>query len=205
MMKVISSTVLPAEAQIVLISAVIGNAADVAAWLIGDAEAVIGGDGLLPTTKSIAFASWQDQRGRLEYVKPDDPGAREFFVPRIIADMELPLRGRELSQRRFPEKTGGDVGLFLGLHVVSNGSVAIFCGRKDSVTKICARAVEIVDRGVALEWPIASSNAAEVEKIRALCDSNSEPMLLRRGPQGLGSSRTMPTRRTASVWRLSTP
>jgi hypothetical protein len=161
---------LPAEAQIVLISAVIGNAADVAAWLIGDAEAVIGGDGLLPTTKSIAFASWQDQRGRLEYVKPDDPGAREFFVPRIIADMELPLRGRELSQRRFPEKTGGDVGLFLGLHVVSNGSVAIFCGRKDSVTKICARAVEIVDRGVALEWPIASSNAAEVEKIRALCE-----------------------------------
>ena len=161
---------LPAEAQIVLISAVIGNAADVAAWLIGDAEAVTGGDGLLPTTKSIAFASWQDQRGRLEYVKPDDPGAREFFVPRIIADMELPLRGRELSQRRFPEKTGGDVGLFLGLHVVSNGSVAIFCGRKDSVTKICARAVEIVDRGVTLEWPIASSNAAEVEKIRALCE-----------------------------------
>lgn len=161
---------LPDEAQIVLISAVIGNAADVAAWLIGDAEAVIGGDGLLPTTKSIAFASWQDQRGRLEYVKPDDPGEREFFVPRIIADIALPLRGRERTQRRFPEKAGGDVGLFLGLHVVRNGSVAIFCGRKDSVTKICARAVEIVDRGVALEWPIASSNAAEVEKIRALCE-----------------------------------
>lgn len=161
---------LPAETQIILISAVIGNAPDVAAWLIGDADAVVGADGLLPTTKSIAFASWQDQRGRLEYVKPEDPAEREYFVPRIIGDIALPLRGRETAQRRFPEKTGGDVGLFLGLHVVRNGSVAIFCGRKDSVTKICSRAVEIVDRGVALEWPIETSSAAEVEKIRALCE-----------------------------------
>lgn len=161
---------LPMDAQIVLISAVIGNAADIAAWLIGDADAVIGGDGLLPTTKSIAFASWQDQRGRLEYVKPEDPEEREFFVPRIVSDIALPLRGRETKQRHFPEKTGGDVGLFLGLHVVRNGSVAIFCGLKDSVTKICARAIEIVDRGVILEWPIASSDTAEVEKLRALCE-----------------------------------
>lgn len=161
---------LPAETQIILISAVIGNAPDVAAWLIGDADAVVGAEGLLPTTKGIAFASWQDQRGRLEYVKPEDPAERECFVPRIISDIALPLRGRETAQRRFPEKTGGDVGLFLGLHVVRNGSVAIFCGRKDSVTKICSRAVEIVDLGVALEWPIETSDAAEVEKVRALCE-----------------------------------
>ena len=161
---------LPAEAQTVLISAVIGNAPDVAAWLINDADAVVGGEGLLPTRKSIAFTSWQDQRGRLEYVKPEDPAEREFFVPRIIADMNLPLIGRERKERRFPDKTGGDVGLFLGLHVVQNGSVAIFCGRKDSVTKICRRAVELVTRGVPLEWPIATSDVAEVEKIRALTE-----------------------------------
>ncbi|TIN30650.1 MAG: DEAD/DEAH box helicase, partial [Mesorhizobium sp.] len=92
---------------------------------------------------------------------PEDPAEREYFVPRIIGDVALPLRGKETAQRRFPEKTGGDVGLFLGLHVVRNGSVAIFCGRKDSVTKICSRAVEIVDRGVALEWPIETSDVAE--------------------------------------------
>lgn len=161
---------LPAEAQIVLISAVIGNAADVAAWLVGDAQAVVGGDGLLPTAKSIAFASWQDQRGRLEYVKPEDPEEREFFVPRIIADTVLPLRGREKTERRFPGRNGGDVGLFLGVHIVRNGSVAIFCGRKDSVTKICSRAVELLDRGLDVEWPITSSDAIEIEKIRALCE-----------------------------------
>ncbi|WP_169711370.1 DEAD/DEAH box helicase [Erythrobacter dokdonensis] len=161
---------LPAETQIILISAVIGNAPEVAEWLIGDADAVIGSEGLLPTTKSIAFASWQDQRGRLEYVKPEDPEEREYYVPRIIGDIALPLRGKERVQRRFPEKTGGDIGLFLGLHVVRNGSVAIFCGRKDSVTKICSRAVDIFDRGVELEWPIGTSDAPEVEKIRALCE-----------------------------------
>ncbi|WP_180275814.1 DEAD/DEAH box helicase [Sphingobium sp. IP1] len=161
---------LPAGAQTVLISAVIGNAPDISAWLIGDPEAVIGGEGLLPTTKSVAFASWQDQRGRLEYVRPEDPSEREFFVPRIIADIEIPRRGRERIQRRFPEKTGGDVGLFLGLHVVSNGSVAIFCGRKDSVTKICSRAVDLMDRGMELEWPLAQSDAAEIEKLRTLSE-----------------------------------
>lgn len=163
------------ETQIILISAVIGNAADVAAWLIGDAGAVVGGDGLLPTTKSIAFASWQDQRGRLEYVSPLDPAEREFFVPRIIADIALEPKPRERVERHFPDKHGGDVGLFLGLHVVRNGSVAIFCGRKDSVTKICKRAVEIFDRGITLERPLTFSDPAEVGKIRFLCEAELGP------------------------------
>ena len=158
------------QTQVILISAVIGNAADIASWLIGDAQAVVGGDGLMPTTKSIAFASWQDQRGRLEYVSPVDPEDREFYVPRIIAATLLATRGRERVARSFPEKDGGDVGLFLGLHVVRNGSVAVFCGRKDSVAKICRRAVDIFARGISLDRPIAFSDSAEVEKLRSLCE-----------------------------------
>ncbi len=159
------------ETQIVLISAVIGNAADISAWLIGDPQAVIGGEGLMPTAKSIAFASWQAARGRLEYVSPADPDESEFWVPRIISDIALPLRGREKKQRRFPEKTnGGDVGLFLGLHVVANGSVAIFCGRKDSAAKLCRRVVDIFDRGVPYTRPVDVSNAAELERIRNLSE-----------------------------------
>jgi hypothetical protein len=41
----------------------------------------------------------------------------------------------------FPERDGGDAGLFLGLHLVANGSVAIFCGRKDSAAKVSSIAV----------------------------------------------------------------
>jgi hypothetical protein len=160
------------ETQIVLISAVIGNAPDVAAWLIGDRAAVIGGEGLLPIPKSIAFASWQGARGQLAYVNPTDPDEREFFVPRIITDIVLPAKRGERTERRFPEKDGGDVGLFLGLHVVANGSVAIFCGRKDSAAKLCRRVVDIFDRGVPFAQPIAVSDAAEVEKIRSLSETH---------------------------------
>ena len=158
------------ETQIILISAVIGNAGDVAEWLIGDRDAVLDGVGLLPTTKSIAFSSWQDQRGRLEYVAPQDPEDREFFVPRIIAGRLLQARPRERTEKRFPEKTGSDVGLFLGLHVVRNGSVAVFCGRKDSVATICKRVVELAGRNFAVEWPVAFSDAQEVEAIRFLSE-----------------------------------
>ena len=153
------------ETQIILISAVIGNAGDVAEWLIGDRDNVVNGVGLLPTTKSVAFSSWQDQRGRLEYVAPQDPDEREFYVPRIIADTVLQALSGETAERRFPENSGSDVGLFLGLHVVRNGSVAVFCGRKDSVTKICKRAVELVERNFEVEWPISRSVAHEVEAI----------------------------------------
>lgn len=158
------------ETQIILISAVIGNAGDVARWLIGNREAVLDGVGLLPTTKSIAFSSWQDQRGRLEYVDPQDPAEREFFVPRIIASTLLQRRPRERTDKHFPEKSGSDVGLFLGLHVVRNGSVAVFCGRKDSVTTICKRAVELAGRNFVTDWPLAFSDAQEVESIRFLSE-----------------------------------
>lgn len=159
------------ETQIVLISAVISNAADIAAWLIGDPGAVIGGEGLLPIAKSVAFTSWQEARGRLQYVSPADPEETEFWVPRVISDVALPLRGRETNEQRFPDKRdGGDVGLFLGLHLVANGSVAIFCGRKDSAAKLCRRVVDIFDRGVPHAQPLAFSNAAEVERIRKLSE-----------------------------------
>lgn len=147
----------------------IRNARDVAGWLIGDPDAVVGGEGLLPTTKSIAFASWQVARGQLQYVSPDDPDQVEFFVPRIITDIALPLRGRERAEKRFPLKQdGGDIGLFLGLHLVPNGSVAVFCGRKDSVTKLCRRAVDIFARGVPYAEPVTVSDNNEVTKITRL-------------------------------------
>lgn len=163
---------LPKTAQAVFISAVIGNASDVAAWLIGDSDAVVDGAGLLPTARSIAFASWQDARGRLEYVSPEDPDEREFFVPRLLASTRLAARKGEKKARWFPEKDGGDVGLFLGLHLVANGSVALFCGRKDSVTKLCKRIVEIFSRNVPMQPPIALSDAGELEKLRALSSAH---------------------------------
>jgi hypothetical protein len=54
------------------------------------------------------------------------------------------------------------------LHLVGNGSVAIFCGRKDSVTSLTKRAIEIYDRGLAVPRPIESCDADEIGKIAFL-------------------------------------
>ena len=108
------------EAQVVLISAVIGNAPVIAEWLIGDANAVISGEELLPTT-SIAFASWQRERGLLQYVSPDDPEQQEFFVPLIVTQTNLAMRRGERAPRIFPKRSGtgasAEIGLYLGLHL----------------------------------------------------------------------------------------
>lgn len=164
--------------QVILISAVIGNAAQVAGWLLKNEDAVVAGRDLLPTAKSIAFASWEHQRGWLQYVKPDDPDESEFFVPRIINVLPLAkLRANE-RDRVFPERDrpqdhseSTEVGLYLGLHLVPNGSVALFCGQKDTVTKLCRRAVEIFARKVDLPQPLKQSDPEQVAKIAALCAS----------------------------------
>lgn len=156
------------DTQVVLISAVIGNAPTVANWLLGSEEAVVGGAGLLPTTKSIAFASWKDARGRLEYVAPDNPDRREFFVPRVIERQDLELRGRETKPQFFPNENGTDVGLYLGLFVVANGSVAVFCGRKDTAAKLCERIVYIRSRGAEFPLPLEESDPIEIGKIAGL-------------------------------------
>ena len=157
------------ETQVILISAVIANAAIVAGWLIGNEEAIVDGAGLLPTVRSVAFASWRDRLGRLEYVSPLDPDDIEFFVPRVIERIELALQGRERVRRYFPlAEDGTSVGLYLGLKLVSNGSVAIFCGRKDTAINLCASAVDLFRRTRAFGLPSAVSNEGEVAKLVSL-------------------------------------
>lgn len=163
---------LPKSTQVVLISAVIGNAPDIAGWLLEDPEAIVAGQGLTPTKKNIAFASWQDARGRLEYVSPLDPDEREFWVPRVIEAIDLPSKPKERKSRKFPERKGTEIGLYLGLHLVSNGSVAVFCGRKDSASRLCRKIVELVDRKAPITLPLSESDADEVFRLHNLLASN---------------------------------
>jgi hypothetical protein len=157
------------QTQIVLISAVIANARNIAGWLIDDEEAVVDGAGLVPTARRVAFASWQTPLGRLEYVSPFDPDDPEFFVPRVIGRVSLRLQPRERTPRYFPQaEDGTSVGLYLGLKLASNGSVAVFCGRKDTAVKICEMAVDLFQRSGAFTAPADQSDADEVEKLAAL-------------------------------------
>jgi POLQ-like helicase len=164
---------LPAAAQKVLISAVITNTSEIATWLNGDAGAVVAGPHLLPTERSVAFASWKTQVGQLHFVTPEDPDQEEFFVPRVIKSSSLALRPRERTPRRFPTKDDSQsVALYLALRLVGRGAVAIFCGRKDTVTGLCDTLVDVADRGLEMPMPVAVSDAQETERLAFIYERN---------------------------------
>jgi POLQ-like helicase len=155
-------------AQKLLVSAVISNAAAVGEWLNGDPK-VVEGTNLNPTFRSVGFASWLDQLGRIEYVDSRNAEQGEFFVPRVIERFNLGTRGNERKERSFPEKTDGQaIALYLGLKLAPNGGVAIFCGRKSTAASICEKAVENIERGIPLPLPQEFSNQHEVERLHFL-------------------------------------
>lgn len=159
--------------QTVLISAVISNAASIGKWLNGEDSEVVSGTTLTPTYRTVAFASWLDRIGRLEFVTQGDPDNQEFFVPRIIEQQNLQLKGKERKQRVFPSKNDGQaIALFLGLKLVSNGSVAIFCGMKSTASNFSEKVVDVFDRGVSLPKPAGFSDQDEVDRLHFLYERN---------------------------------
>ncbi|CAM5771848.1 hypothetical protein LMIY3S_03646 [Labrys miyagiensis] len=155
--------------QIVLISAVIANAGKIAGWLLGNEEAVVDGAGLLPTARRVAFTNWTTQLGQLQYVAPLDPDDIEFFVPRVIEQTLLGKLPRERTDRHFPTPgDGSSIGLYLGLKLARKGSVAVFCGRKDTAVGICSMVVDLFRRTTAFIAPASHSDRDEVEKLTAL-------------------------------------
>lgn len=161
-------SMIPEETQKVLISAVISNAEAVGKWLNGEPN-VVEGTSLIPTFRSVGFASWLDQLGRIEYVDSRDAEQNEFFVPRVIERFNLGRKKRERANRFFPEKTDGQaIALYLGLKLVPNGSIAVFCGRKSTAASVCEKAVDIIERGVPLALPSDYSNSQEVKRLTHL-------------------------------------
>ena len=160
---------IPETIQTVLISAVISNANAINEWLNGNDSVVVSGENMTPTYQTLAFASWLGHLGRLQFVTPKQPDNDEFFVPRIIEEHNLQLRGRERKKRPFPEKkNGSDIALYLGLKLIDKGSVAIFCGTKPAVVARCKRIVDIYDRGLSIAQPIESSSDKSKQEITSL-------------------------------------
>jgi superfamily II DNA/RNA helicase len=158
-------SMIPKGTQKVLISAVISNAEAVGEWLNGEPN-VVEGTTLIPTFRSVGFASWLDQLGRIEYVDSRDAEQGEFFVPRVIERFNLGRKKRERTDRFFPEKTDGQaIALYLGLKLVQNGSIAVFCGRKSTAASVCEKAVDIIERGAPLALPSDFSDAQEVARL----------------------------------------
>ena len=161
-------SMIPEGTQKVLISAVISNAEAVGEWLNGEPN-VVEGTTLIPTFRSVGFASWLDQLGRIEYVDSRDAEQGEFFVPRVIERFNLGKKKRERTDSFFPEKTDGQaIALYLGLKLVPNGSIAVFCGKKSTAASVCEKAVDIIERGAPLALPSDFSDAQEVARLTHL-------------------------------------
>lgn len=159
---------LPQTAQTVLVSAVIRNAAEVGGWLIGEDARVVNGIGLLPTARSIAFATWLERLGQLHFYESNNYDRHDYFVPRAIEQQKMNRKGKEKKDRHFPEKGDDawrDVSLYLGIRLAPQGAIAIFCGRKDTATGMAERAVEIYDRGYLLERPSRASDPDEISRL----------------------------------------
>lgn len=166
-------TMVPPTAQIVLISAVISNASAVGEWLNGPGCTVVSGTRLIPTFRTVGFASWTTALGRLDFVSDSDPEKHEFFVPRVIEQLPLQRKSKERKDRVFPDKSDGQaVALLLGLKLVKNGAVAVFCGRKTTAANLCALAVDIFERQVSLGPPSAYSDADENRRLVYLHSQN---------------------------------
>lgn len=158
---------MPDEVQSVLISAVITNTAELNTWLTGGRGQVVSGPELLPTQRTLAFASWTNSLGRLQFIDPNnltpDGG---FFVPRVLSQHQLQLRPRERKVRLFPRRDSEtDIALYLALKLSSNGCVAIFTGRKDSASKLCEDLVEAYERSLPLDPPSTYSDQDEIQRL----------------------------------------
>ncbi|EGR0083342.1 TPA: DEAD/DEAH box helicase [Vibrio vulnificus] len=159
------------DTQHVLISAVLSNAQTIGDWLYAGNGTVVNGSEYLSTERSIAFASWKSGRGQFHYVEPFNIDAEEFFVPRVMESLEIPRKGNETVKRLFPPRDDKSlVAAYLGLKLSESGPVAVFCGQKSSVLKICREIVKPLDRIEQLEAPIAYSNQDEIKKIGRLSE-----------------------------------
>ena len=165
--------IIPEDAQTLLISAVISNAEDIDDWLNEGNGVVVSGTNLTPTNRSVAFISWVGSSRYLQFVNYNNPEEEEFYVPKIIESYSLALRGKERNPRLFPERDDSkSISLYLGLKVVHNGGVAIFCGTKISASAYCEHVVDVFSRGLPMNTPASISNKEEIHKLVYLYECN---------------------------------
>ena len=161
------------DAQKLLVSAVISNADQLNSWINNDGI-VIRNDTIKTSEKTVAFNKFMSSNinnaySDLHFVEPRNL-EEEFYVPRVVQTNELKRVGKEKKQRYFPDFKSNkqDVGIYYAIKLIRNGSVAIFCSKKDIVNKILLRFIELKERGISLDDFSCLSDDTECSKISLL-------------------------------------
>lgn len=166
-------SMLPELCQTILISAVMGNINDINNWLNVDNSAIINGKNIASTYRTIAFTSWLETKGKIQFVNQANPEIEEYYVPRIIEQQQLNKIGRERNNRFFPQKNDSNsISIYLGKKLVNQGSVAIFCGQKRSIKNLCDQVNDLLERQYNFDNIINYSNTNEISKIYNLYKAN---------------------------------
>lgn len=161
------------NAQKLLVSAVISNASQLNEW-INEQGVVVKNDTIKTTEKTVAFNTFHSTNkssySNLYFVDPMKGLEEEFFVPRVIQPQKLKRIGKERKIRYFPDLTKNkqDVSIYYAIKLVKNGSIAIFCTRKDTVNKVLARFIDLEKRGVSLANFIEEADIKETKKLAGL-------------------------------------
>lgn len=167
------------EMQKILISAVIPNAEQVNGWITDGCGVVIKNNILQTTEKVVGIADIKMSRKEEKYaylyfINPQNPDEEEFFVPRVIGQVPLELKKREIKERLFPEINNdnykNDMAIALGINLCINGGTAIFCGKKETANKILNRIIDIKERGFDISNLTNSSDMQEMEKLSYLIE-----------------------------------
>ena len=162
------------DAQKILVSAVISNADMLNSWINRDGV-VINNNTIKTSEKTVAFNTLMsynvnDAYSNLHFVDPDKNLEEEFYVPRVVQTKALNKVGKEKKQRYFPDFKSNkqDIGIYYAIKLIGNGSIAIFCTKKDIVNSILNRFIELKKKGISLEEFSTLSDETERLKIAYL-------------------------------------
>lgn len=162
------------DVQKILISAVVSNVDQINSWL--NEDGVVVKDNTVKTTeKTVAFNKFDSNskniaNSNLHFVNPFKNLEEEFFVPRVINVQQLKKIGNERNIRYFPDLKNykQDIGIFYAIKLVGNGSIGIYCSRKNMVDKVLSRFLELENRGISLKNFSDRSDYSECRKIAHL-------------------------------------
>lgn len=163
--------IFPKEIQKILISAVIPNSEDINRWFNEDGV-IVSNNSIKTTEKRVAFSDLNGSNEQLYFVNPIT-FEEEFFVPRTISVSRLEQLGKERKQKVFPELTNkNDISIYYGIKLINNGGVGIFCGRKDTVSAVLRKFIDLNNRNYDLSNFLTNSDISEVKKIGNLIGQN---------------------------------
>lgn len=163
---------LRADAQRILISAVVSNSAEIANWAFGDSKRIVEGGDIQVTEKSVGLI----RRGgsKVSYVNRNNITNEDFFVFVDVRPQNLRKKPRERNPRRFPDFSGDaparirDLSIYYANRLVPNGACAIYVPLRKSLPPLFRRIGDLVDRGADISNLLSPASEEEMKRVSKL-------------------------------------